>query len=107
MILQLRDIGKVWSIARTRECVVALESVSLDLGASRFQVFVKVILPGAPPNVFTGLRLGAGMALLWESFQRLETKDVFASVVTFGLRGVGTTWLLQWIERIACPWARR
>ena len=96
-----------------------------DLGASRVQIFVKVILPGALPNIFTGLRLGAGMALilvfiteieatkaglgflLWEAFQLLETKDVFAGVVTFGLLGVATTWLLQWIERVTCPWARR
>jgi NitT/TauT family transport system permease protein len=96
-----------------------------DLGASRVQIFVKVILPGALPNIFTGLRLGAGMALilvfiteieatkaglgflLWEAFQLLETKDVFAGVVTFGLLGVATTWLLQWIERAVCPWARR
>ena len=102
-----------------------LLKAAVDLGASRPQVFVKVILPGALPNIFTGLRLGAGMALilvfiteieatkaglgflLWESFQLLETKDVFAGVVTFGLLGVVTTWLLQWIERVTCPWARR
>jgi len=102
-----------------------LVKAALDLGASRLQVFVKVILPGALPNIFTGLRLGAGMALilvfiteieatkaglgflLWESFQLLETKDVFAGVVTFGLLGVATTWVLQWIERRTCPWARR
>jgi len=35
-----------------------------DLGASRAQIFVKVILPGALPSIFTGLRLGAGMALI-------------------------------------------
>jgi len=102
-----------------------LIKAALDLGASRFQVFMKVMLPGALPNIFTGLRLGAGMALvlvfvteieatkaglgflLWESFQLLETKEVFAGVVTFGILGVATTWLLQWIERVACPWARR
>ena len=102
-----------------------LLKAAVDLGASRFQVFVRVILPGSLPNIFTGLRLGAGMALilvfiteieatkaglgflLWESFQLLETKDVFAGVVTFGILGVATTWLLQWIERVACPWARR
>jgi len=102
-----------------------LVKAALDLGASRFQIFLKVILPGSLPNIFTGLRLGAGMALilvfiteieatkaglgflLWESFQLLETKNVFAGVVTFGILGVLTTWLLQWIERRACPWARR
>lgn len=102
-----------------------LIKAAIDLGASRLQVFMKVILPGALPNIFTGLRLGAGMALilvfiteieatkaglgflLWEAFQLLETKNVFAGVVTFGLLGVATTWLLQWIERRACPWAQR
>jgi NitT/TauT family transport system permease protein len=102
-----------------------LIKAAVDLGASRPQVFLKVILPGALPNIFTGLRLGAGMALilvfiteieatkaglgflLWEAFQLLETKDVFAGVVTFGLLGVGATWFLQWFERVSCPWARR
>ena len=102
-----------------------LLKAALDLGASRLQIFTRVILPGALPNIFTGLRLGAGMALilvfiteieatkaglgflLWESFQLLETKDVFAGVVTFGLLGVAATWFLQWIERVTCPWARR
>jgi NitT/TauT family transport system permease protein len=102
-----------------------LLKAAVDLGASRLQVFMKVILPGALPNIFTGLRLGAGMALilvfiteieatkaglgflLWESFQLMETRNVFVGVVTFGLLGVAFTWGLQWIERICCPWAQR
>ena len=32
------------------------------LGASRWQVIAEVILPGALPNIFTGLRIGAGFA---------------------------------------------
>src|SRR6266481_2455208 len=94
-----------------------------DLGANQRQIFAKVVIPGALPNIFTGLRLGAGMALilvfiteieatkaglgflLWEAFQLLDTRKVFAGVVTFGILGVLTTWLLQWIERVTCPWA--
>jgi NitT/TauT family transport system permease protein len=96
-----------------------------DLGATRAQVFVKVILPGALPNIFTGLRLGIGMALilvfiteieatkaglgflLWEAFQLLDTKRVFVGVVTFGVLGILSSWALQWLERVGCPWARR
>jgi ABC-type nitrate/sulfonate/bicarbonate transport system permease component len=102
-----------------------LLKAAVDLGASRLQVFTKVILPGALPNIFTGLRLGAGMALilvfiteieatkaglgfmLWEAFQLLDTTRVFAGVVTFGILGVATTWLLVALERACCPWARR
>lgn len=32
------------------------------LGATRWQVLTNVILPGALPNIFTGLRIGAGFA---------------------------------------------
>ena len=96
-----------------------------DLGATRAQVFVKVILPGALPNIFTGLRLGAGMALilvfiteieatkaglgflLWEAFQLMDTTRVFVGVVTFGILGIAFSAALQWLERVCCPWASR
>ena len=93
-----------------------------DLGANRLQVFVKVILPGSLPNVFTGLRLGAGIGLillfiteieatkaglgflLWESYQLMQVKQGFVAVVTFGVLGVLATWALQAIERVVCPY---
>ena len=31
MLVELRDIGKTWSIARTRESTVALQSITLDV----------------------------------------------------------------------------
>jgi NitT/TauT family transport system permease protein len=95
-----------------------------DLGANRRQIFVKVVIPGALPNIFTGLRLGAGMALilvfiteieatkaglgymLWESYQLLLVKQVFGCTIAFGILGILTTWLLQWIETTLCPWRR-
>jgi len=43
-----------------------------DLGATQGQVFTKVILPGALPNIFTGLRLGAGMALILVFITEIE-----------------------------------
>lgn len=93
-----------------------------DLGASKFQVFRKVILPGALPNVFTGLRLGAGIGLillfiteieatkaglgflLWESYQLMQVKQGFVAVVTFGVLGMLASWALQAAERYVCPW---
>jgi len=113
------------TITGVRSISPVLLKAARDLGASRLQVFAKVILPGALPNIFTGLRLGAGMALilvfiteieatkaglgflLWEAFQLMDTRHVFVGVVTFGLLGVATTWLLQWLERVTCPWIQR
>ena len=95
-----------------------------DLGANRRQTFMKVVIPGALPNIFTGLRLGAGMALilvfiteieatkaglgflLWESYQLLLVKQVFGCTIAFGILGILTTWILQWLEKVLCPWRR-
>ena len=93
-----------------------------DLGANRRQIFMKVVIPGALPNIFTGLRLGAGMALilvfiteieatkaglgflLWESYQLLLVKQVFGCTIAFGILGILTTWILQRLEKAFCPW---
>jgi NitT/TauT family transport system permease protein len=95
-----------------------------DLGANQRQIFVKVVIPGALPNIFTGLRLGAGMALilvfiteieatraglgflLWESYQLLLVKQVFSCTIAFGILGILSSWTLQWLERALCPWRR-
>ncbi|HXG49999.1 MAG TPA: ABC transporter permease [candidate division Zixibacteria bacterium] len=95
-----------------------------DLGANQRQIFTKVVIPGALPNIFTGLRLGAGMALilvfiteieatreglgflLWESYQLLLVKQVFGCTIAFGILGILSTWSLQWLERACCPWRR-
>lgn len=95
-----------------------------DLGANQTQIFLKVVIPGALPNIFTGLRLGAGMALilvfiteieatkaglgflLWESYQLLLVNQVFACTIAFGILGILSSWTLQWVERLMCPWKR-
>ncbi len=95
-----------------------------DLGATQLQIFTKVVIPGALPNIFTGLRLGAGMALilvfitemeatkaglgflLWESYQLLLVKEVFTCTIAFGLLGILSSWTLQGLERLVCPWRR-
>lgn len=106
--------------------VKALDPVLLkaarDLGANQRQIFLKVVIPGALPNIFTGLRLGAGMALilvfiteieatkaglgflLWESYQLLLVKQVFSCTIAFGILGIFSSWILQWLERVMCPW---
>ncbi|MBI3091876.1 MAG: ABC transporter permease [Candidatus Tectomicrobia bacterium] len=94
-----------------------------DLGASERQIFLKVVLPGALPNIFTGLRLGAGIALilvfvteleatnsglgylLWESYQLMLVQQMFACIITFGILGILSTWFIQWLEKVLCPWS--
>ena len=40
MLLALRDVGKVWHIARTGERVAALESISLDVAPGEFLILL-------------------------------------------------------------------
>jgi NitT/TauT family transport system ATP-binding protein len=40
VLLQIRDVAKVWSIARTREQVVALEAIDLDVTAGEFLILL-------------------------------------------------------------------
>ena len=40
MILQIRNVGKVWSIERTGETLVALESVTLDVADGEFLILL-------------------------------------------------------------------
>ena len=49
------------------------------LGASRWQVITEVILPGALPNIFTGLRVGAGFA-----FRGLIFAEMLAATTGIG-----------------------
>jgi hypothetical protein len=36
----------------------------------------------------------------------LLVKQVFGCTIAFGILGILGTWLLQWLERVMCPWRR-
>lgn len=95
-----------------------------NLGASRWELFYSVALPGALPQIFTGLRLGLGFALIvivgaeflaakrgigyqiWEDYQTLRIKQMFVGLVVTALMGWGLTLMLTGLERLAMPWRR-
>jgi ABC-type sugar transport system ATPase subunit len=123
LILELRGIAKQWAIARTGERVTALESISLDVAAGEFLIFLGPSGCGKSTllQIIAGLERPSGgevraaargadgtrRKLTSMVFQLMETRNVFVGVVTFGLLGVVFTWGLQWIERVCCPWAQR
>lgn len=53
-------------ILNTRDGVASVEKkfveVALTLGASRFEILRKVIIPASMPSIFTGIRVGSGVA---------------------------------------------
>ena len=98
-------------------------------GAQGWRLFATVLLPGALPFIFTGLRLGLGFALivvvaveivstsrglgalLWLSWQILKVEDMYATffviallgaVLSYGLAAL-RVWLLPWVQDVADP----
>lgn len=101
----------------------AYRDVARNLGASRWQTFATVALPGAMPATFTGLRLALGFALIvivgteflspgdggvgnliWESWQVLRIRAMFVGLIVTGLIGWALTLGLDLVERAVVPW---
>ena len=102
-----------------------LIKTAIDLGANRRQVQRKVILPGAVPSIFAGLRLGMGVTIilvvasemiasrngigqiLFTAGQILETEKVFVSLAVLGIVGVAITKAQARIDRWIAPWVEK
>lgn len=96
--------------------------VARNLGASRWELFWTVALPGSLPAIFTGMRLSLGFALvvivgaeflaadkgigfmIWQSYQTLRIKQMFVGLVLTGIMGWALTLLIDTLERVVVPW---
>lgn len=94
-------------------------------GAKAWRLFIKIRLPQALPELFTGLKVGAALAataavvaefvasnrglgyLLLEYNGNLETAMVFAVVILLSLMGLALYGLVELSERLAIPWHTR
>jgi len=100
----------------------SFRDVARNLGASRWELFWTVALPGALPAIFTGMRLSLGFALIvivgteflaadrgigfmiWQSYQTLRIQQMFVGLIITGIMGWALTLLLDAIEHIVMPW---
>src|SRR5262249_1462969 len=107
----------VYTLAGVKTSEARFLRVAHSFGASRFKVFTSLVLPGVVPFVFTGLRYGAGRALLGvvvgelyastsglgrmiaEAGNALETDVVFFGVLIFTATGLVIVGVLDRIER--------
>jgi ABC-type nitrate/sulfonate/bicarbonate transport system permease component len=96
-----------------------------NYGAGRLQMLRHVIIPGALPIIFSGLRLALGTALIvivavefiraqagvgfivYYYWQILVTEKMYAGLVVVMALGVLLTYGLQWLERRVMPWRRQ
>jgi ABC-type nitrate/sulfonate/bicarbonate transport system permease component len=99
--------------------------VARSFGASELKLFVSIILPGAVPFIFTGLKYGAGRALLGvvvgelyaatagvghmiaDAGNSFQTDVVFFGVLLFTASGLATVAVLDQLERRFENWRPR
>lgn len=96
--------------------------VAENYGARWFQVFARVVGPGALPLVLTGARLALNTALvvtiavelvaaqrglgemIWFAWETLRTEELYASLIVIAALGIGLNVLLQWLTAYLVPW---
>ncbi len=106
--------------------VINIDKIYLDVarnfGASRKDYYLTIALPGAMPLIFTGLKLGMGMALLlivaaemigakngigymiWTGYQTFLMERMFVGLTLMALLGYLFSVGLDELERKVLPW---
>jgi ABC-type nitrate/sulfonate/bicarbonate transport system permease component len=110
--------------AGVRGIDVNLFRVARSLGASEVEIFRGIVLPGALPHVFTGIRLAWGISLIviiaaemvgaseglgymvLDAKQTFRTERVFAGILVIGLIGFLTDIGFRHLRRWLMPWYR-
>lgn len=92
------------------------------LGASKRQVLLHVVLPGAMPAIFSGLSVSMGVAWIcvisaemisgqygvgywtWMSYSLLDYSGVVSGMLTIGILGFSTSWAVERLGRSVNRW---
>jgi NitT/TauT family transport system permease protein len=96
--------------------------VGRNFGASRWQFYKTIALPGALPLIFTGVKLAAGVALLiivaaefvgaktgigymiWQSWQTFSVETMYVGLVVIAILGYLVSLGLDELEHVLIPW---
>lgn len=101
-----------------------LSELARSMTASRWQTYLKIRIPYAAPQIFTGLKLAMSLALIGAvvaqitapnsglgavivlSGQSADTPLAFAAVALLATLGITLFYTLAGLERLLLPWAR-
>jgi len=92
------------------------------LGAREWRVMWHIVLPGAGPQIFTGLAVGMGVAWVsliaaemisgqfgigyftWEAYSLITYPEIVLGMITIGVLGLGCSWLIRAAGSLLMPW---
>jgi NitT/TauT family transport system permease protein len=116
------------TIINTMAGVMSLDRIYFDVarsfGTPWHKLFLRVILPGALPTIFAGLRISLGVSLIvlvgaeflasssgigyliWSSWETLLVDRMFVGIIVITILGVVSTALLHECENYLIPWRR-
>jgi NitT/TauT family transport system permease protein len=110
--------------AGVQEIPPIYRDVGRNYGASRWQTFHTIALPGALPLIMTGLKLAVGLSLIliviaemigaksglgfmiWNAWQIFAVPTMYVGLITVSVLGVVFTLALTELERVLVPWRR-
>lgn len=110
--------------AGARQTPRTLVRAALMLGTRPRKLLIRVVLPAALPAVFTGLRVGLGLAwvlvivsemlavqgglgyALWSAYQFNRLDLIMDAIVSVGVLGLASDWLLARAAGFALRWQR-
>lgn len=108
----------------TRKLDVALLEAALTLGAKRFQLLFRVVIPGILPDIYRDQRIllgwawtylivaeliGTSSGITWFITQQARYKNfdnVYAAIIMIGIIGVVTDMLLARLGKRLFPWEK-
>ncbi|MDR1482713.1 MAG: ABC transporter permease [Synergistaceae bacterium] len=100
---------------------VLIRSVK-SMGASKLFIFIKIILPSAAPEIFTGIRLGGSYCvmavvaaemigassglgyLVLYSEETFNVPEMYGGIIGLAILGIGLNWILQSAEKFFTSW---
>jgi len=102
-----------------------LLNIAYTLGASRWQVFRRILLPASWPGVLDNMRIGIGWAwtylivaelvaastgighVILSASRFLRTDQIIAGIITIGILGLLTDALFRWLYWLLFPYTER
>ncbi|MBI4504751.1 MAG: ABC transporter permease subunit [Chloroflexi bacterium] len=118
-------VAREWlDLVGVRSVEPVLIRMATNLGASKPQIMLQIVLPGALPVMFAGLRLALGLALLgdvaaefaastdgigaltWLYWQVYQIENMYAYLTVIAIVGALLTYGLEWLGNSLMPWSR-